>query len=152
MNISIPDLLVNDGFITPGDREKIENFSAGTDLSFIRVALNFGYVSRKNYERSMINAGYELKPIREEAFDRDILSKIELSFADAHLALPLRIEKKKVITLMADPTDRLFIDYIRMTYNLEPEIIVADDIEIMIRTALPWLHFQPLSWYSFSCC
>ena len=26
--MSIPELLVNDGFITPGDREKIENFSA----------------------------------------------------------------------------------------------------------------------------
>ena len=57
MNISIPELLVNDGFITPDDREKIENFSARTELSFIKIALNFGYISRKNYERSMINAG-----------------------------------------------------------------------------------------------
>ena len=130
MNISIPELLVNDGFITPGDREKIEDFSASSELSFIKVALDFGYISRKNYGRSIANAKYKIKSIREEAFDTEILSKIELSFADAHLALPLRIAKNKVVVIMADPTDRLFIDFIRMTYNREPEIIVADDLEI----------------------
>lgn len=130
MNISIPELLVNDGFITPGDREKIDNFSAKTESSFIKVALNYGYISRKDYGRSMLNAGYAFKPIREEVFDTDVLHKIELSFIDAHLAMPLRIEGGKVITLMADPSDRLFIDYIRMTYHLEPEIIVADDLDI----------------------
>lgn len=130
MNISIPELLVNDGFIKPGDREKIENFSARTELSFIKIALNYGYISRKNYERSMSNTGYVYKPIREEEYDKEVLDKIDLQFADAHLALPLRIENGKVVTLMSDPSDRLFIDFIRMTYNLEPEIIVADDLDI----------------------
>ena len=72
MKISIPELLVNDGFITPGDRVKIENFSAKTDLSFIKIALNYGYISRKNYERSMTNAGFDFKPVREEKFDKEI--------------------------------------------------------------------------------
>ena len=131
MSISIPELLVNDGFITPGDRVKIENFAAGTEQSFIKVALTFGYISRKNYMRSMLNAGYEIKAVREEAFDPEVLKQIELSFANAHMALPLRIENNKMITVMADPTDRLFIDFIRMTYNCEPEIIVADDLDII---------------------
>ncbi len=130
MNISIPELLVNDGFITRGDREKIEKFAAGSELSFIKIALNFGYISRKNYERSMVNAGYTFKPIREEAYDQEVLDQIELTFADAHLAIPLRIKNNKIVTLMADPTDQLFVDYIRMTYDMEPEIIVADDLDI----------------------
>jgi hypothetical protein len=130
MKISIPELLVNDGFITPGDREKIENFSARTELSFIKVALTYGYISRKNYERSMSNAGHDFKPVRDQKFDREVLDKIDLKFADAHLAIPLRIEKNKVVTLMADPSDQLFLDFIRMTYNLEPHIIVADDLDI----------------------
>src|SRR5579864_8184734 len=114
MNISIPELLVNDGFITPADREKIEKFSARTELSFIKIALTYGYISRKNYARSMINAGYTFTPIREQEYDNNVLDNIELIFADAHLALPLRIENGKVVTLMADPTDSLFIDFIRM--------------------------------------
>jgi cellulose synthase/poly-beta-1,6-N-acetylglucosamine synthase-like glycosyltransferase len=130
MSISIPELLVNDGFITPGDREKIRDFAVRSDQSFIKVALSFGYISRKNYQKSIVNAKYDIQPVREEAFDTEVLEKIELSFADAHMALPLRIEKKKVIVLMADPSDQLFIDYIRMTYNLEPKIIVADDLDI----------------------
>jgi cellulose synthase/poly-beta-1,6-N-acetylglucosamine synthase-like glycosyltransferase len=130
MNISIPELLVNDGFITPGDREKIQKSSADSELSFIKVALTFGYISRKNYNRSIVNAGYTINSIREEAYDREVLDKVELIFADSHLALPLRIENNKVVTLMADPSDQLFVDYIRMTYDMEPEIILADDLDI----------------------
>ena len=43
--MSIPELLVNDGFITEGDREKIDSLSTRTGLSFIKIALNFGYTS-----------------------------------------------------------------------------------------------------------
>ncbi len=108
----------------------IEDFSAKTDLSFLKVALTYGYISRKNYLRSITHAGYSLKPVREEEYDRAVLDKVDLSFANARLALPLRIEKNKVVTLMADPTDQLFIDFIRMSFNREPQIIVAEDLDI----------------------
>jgi len=130
MSIPIPELLVRDGFITPADRDKIIAHSAASDLSFIKIALSYGYVSRKNYGRSMLNAGYEFKPIRDEAFDADVTSQIDLSFADAHLALPLRIEKNKVVVVMADPSDALFLDFIKLTFDKEAKIIVADDLEV----------------------
>jgi cellulose synthase/poly-beta-1,6-N-acetylglucosamine synthase-like glycosyltransferase len=123
--------LVNDGFITRRDREQIEDFSARSGQSFIKIALNFGYISRKNYERSMINAGYPFREIRELEFDPEVLSKIELKFAEQNSALPLRIENGRVITVMADPSNRLFIDFIRFTYDCEPEIIVASDLDIV---------------------
>ena len=129
--MSIPELLVNDGFITRRDREQIEDFSARSGQSFIKIALNFGYISRKNYERSMINAGYPFREIRELEYDPEVLSKIELKFAEQNAALPLRIENGRVITVMADPTNRLFIDFIRFTYDCEPEIIVASDLDIV---------------------
>jgi hypothetical protein len=37
--MSIPELLINDGFITAGDREEIEKHSAASGLSFIKIAL-----------------------------------------------------------------------------------------------------------------
>jgi cellulose synthase/poly-beta-1,6-N-acetylglucosamine synthase-like glycosyltransferase len=129
--MSIPELLVSDGFITAADKEKIESLSAKTGSSFIKVALNFGYISRKNYERVLINAGHNLQQIRDQAFDTDVLSKIELKFADERIALPLRFQNNKIVTLMADPSDGLFIDFIRFTYNCEPEIIVASDLDII---------------------
>ncbi|MFD0751684.1 glycosyltransferase family 2 protein [Mucilaginibacter calamicampi] len=130
MKLSVPKILQRDGFLTQADQDRIDDFSRRSGLSFIKIALNFGYISRKNYERSLINEGYVFQQIREEAFDQDVLDKIELMFADEHLALPLRIESNKVVTLMANPTDELFIDYIRFTYDLEPEIIVASDLDI----------------------
>src|SRR3954468_5959658 len=111
MSISIPELLVSDRFITPGDQEKIKHFSERSGMSYVKIALNFGYISRKNYERSLTNAGFTFAPIREEAFDTDVLKKIELKFANDHIALPLRIENNKVVTLMSDPSDQFFIDY-----------------------------------------
>jgi len=130
MKLSVPRLLIRDGFLTQADQERIDDFSRRSGLSYVKIALNFGYISRKNYERSLINEGYVFQQIREEPFDQEVLNKIELKFADEHLALPLRIENNKVITLMADPSDELFIDYIRFTYDLEPEIIVASDLDI----------------------
>ena len=129
--MSIPELLVNDGFITRRDREKIEEFSASSGQCFIKIALNYGYVSRKNYERSMIEAGYTFQHIREMEFDQEVLDKIELKFAEQNSAIPLRIENGRVVTLMADPSNKLFIDYIRFTYDREPEIIVASDLDIV---------------------
>jgi cellulose synthase/poly-beta-1,6-N-acetylglucosamine synthase-like glycosyltransferase len=129
--MSIPELLVSDGFITLDDKLRIEDISTQTNASFIKVALNYGYISRKNYERSLINANYKIQEIRDQPFDKDILKKIELRFADEHLALPLRIEKNKVVAIMADPTNELFLDFIRFTYNLEPEVIIASDLDII---------------------
>ena len=130
MDISVPALLIKDGFITSADKEKIDTFSAKTGISFIKVALTFGYISRKNYERSLANANIGLAQVRQEQCDAEVLKKIELKFADEHLALPLRIENGKVVTLMADPSDELFVDFIKFTYDLEPRIIVASDLDI----------------------
>src|ERR1700753_3406534 len=103
--MSIPELLVKDGFITRRDREQIEDFSSKSGQSFIKIALNYGYISRKNYERSMINANYQFREIRDMAYDREVLEKIELKFAEQNAALPLRIENGRVVTVMADPTN-----------------------------------------------
>jgi cellulose synthase/poly-beta-1,6-N-acetylglucosamine synthase-like glycosyltransferase len=130
MQLSIPELLIQDGFMTQADQDKIDDFSKRSGLSYIKILLNFGYLSRKNYERSLSNAGWEFKQIREEDYDLDVLEKIELKFADAHLALPLRVENGKIVTLMANPSDELFIDYIKFTYDMEPEIILASDLDI----------------------
>jgi len=129
--MSIPELLISDGFITPDERERIENLSAKTGQSFIKIALNFGFISRRNYERILINADHKIQEIRDEAFDTNVLKQIELKFADDRIALPLRIENNKVVTIMADPTDGLIIDFVKFTYNLEPEIIVASDLDII---------------------
>ncbi len=130
MSISIPELLVNDGFISPSDQGKIKDFSERSGMSYVKIALNFGYISRKNYERSLSNAGYHFAQIREEEFDVEVLKKVELKFANNHLAIPLRIENNRVVTLMADPSDQLFIDFIRFTYDMEPDIIIAYDLDI----------------------
>jgi cellulose synthase/poly-beta-1,6-N-acetylglucosamine synthase-like glycosyltransferase len=130
MSISIPELLVNDGFITPGDQEKINKFSEKSGMSYVKIALNFGYISRKNYDRSLSNAGYHFAQIREEPFDPEVLKKVELKFANDHVALPLRVENNRVITLMTDPTNQLFLDFIRFTFDMEPEVIIAYDLDI----------------------
>jgi cellulose synthase/poly-beta-1,6-N-acetylglucosamine synthase-like glycosyltransferase len=130
MQLSIPELLIKDGFMTQADQEKIDDFSKRSGLSYVKILLNFGYLSRKNYERSLANAGWEFRQIREEDYDLAVLEKTELKFCDAHLALPLRVQDGRIVTLMANPTDELFIDYIKFTYDMEPEIILASDLDI----------------------
>ncbi len=129
--MSIPELLISDGFVTMREREEIDIFAAESGISFIKILLTYGYVSRKNYERSLTNAGYTFAEIRDMAFDKEVLSKIDLQFAYERVAMPLRIENNKVITLMANPDDTLFLDFIKFTYDMEPEVILASDLEIV---------------------
>ncbi|MEO7212073.1 glycosyltransferase [Mucilaginibacter sp.] len=129
--MSIPELLINDGFITATDRGKIDSYSSESGLSFIKIALTLGYISRKNYERSLNNAGIDFAQIREMEYDQAVLDKIDLAFANERLALPLRIENGKVVTVMANPDDELFKDFIRFTYDMEPHIIIASDLDII---------------------
>src|SRR5689334_10142476 len=114
--ISVHEILINDQFITIVDLEKIKDFSRRSGISFIKIALTYGYISRKNYERSLINAGYVFADnIRAEAIDSNVLNKLDLKFINNFFALPLRIENNKVVTLMADPTDHEFINFIYET-------------------------------------
>ena len=129
--MSIPELLITDGFLTHHDQEKINDLSSRTGLSFIKIALNFGYISRKNYERSLTNAGYVFNEIRQLPFDEEVLNKLELKYADDHVALPLRIENGKIIVAMADPSNEVFLKFLRAAYNCEPEIILASDLDIV---------------------
>ncbi|OCX54632.1 glycosyl transferase [Mucilaginibacter sp. PPCGB 2223] len=126
------DLLIKDHLITYADLEKISDFSKRSGLSFIKIALTFGYISRKNYEGCLSNAGYVFNDkVREEAVDDEVLEKLDLKFITNFFALPIRIENNRVVTLMADPTDREFINFIYETYGLEPEIILASDLDIV---------------------
>ncbi|WP_243749121.1 glycosyltransferase family 2 protein [Mucilaginibacter agri] len=129
-NMPIPELLVKDGFMSVADLIKIKAFSERSGLSMIKIILNFGYVSRKNYERSLTNAGYVFEQIREQPYEMEVLDQIDIKFADEHVALPLRKENGKIVVIMADPSDQLFIDFIKLTYNCEPEIILAPDLDI----------------------
>ncbi|WP_448702893.1 glycosyltransferase family 2 protein [Mucilaginibacter sp. AW1-3] len=130
--VPVHDLLIRDQFITHTDLVKINDFSRRTGLSFIKIALTFGYISRKNYEASLSNAGYVFNAdVRNEAVEDSVLEKLDLKFITNFFALPLRIENNKVVTLMADPTDQEFINFIYETYGLEPHIILASDLDIV---------------------
>ncbi|MBS7566981.1 glycosyltransferase [Mucilaginibacter sp. Bleaf8] len=126
----IAKILIEDGFLSESDFEKIDKVYAQTGASFIKILLSFGFISRKNYERSLTRAGYVFEQIRELPYDEEVLNKIDLKFADERLALPLRADNGKLVCAMADPTDQTFIDFIRATYQLEPHIIIASDLDI----------------------
>ncbi|EHQ26062.1 glycosyltransferase family 2 protein [Mucilaginibacter paludis] len=133
INDTVPvyEILINDQFITAADMEKVHLFSKKSGISLIKILLTFGYISRKNYERSLTNFGYVFhEDVRQEPIDTDIIALLDLKHISNVLALPLRIENDKVVTLMADPTDHEFINFVYETYGLEPEIVLASDLDI----------------------
>ena len=125
------EILIADQFITYQDMDKIRDFSSRSGISYIKIMLTFGYISRKNYERSLTNHGYTFNyNVRQEPIDNEVLKILDLKHISNVFALPIRIENNRVVTLMADPTDQDFINFIYDTYGLEPEIILASDLDI----------------------
>ncbi|CCH54139.1 hypothetical protein BN8_03283 [Fibrisoma limi BUZ 3] len=128
--VSATDWLREAGLLTHDQQERIARFQTRTGFAAVKILLNYGYLSRKQYERVLGEHGYELVNIRTEEHDMDVVSRIDLRVADRFLALPLRLQDDKVVVAMADPTDETYIQLVRETFGRDLLILTASDLDI----------------------
>jgi len=129
--MTVLDILLEQHAIRDDQAEKITRLAVATGLPLIKLILNYGFLTRKDYGIAMEKRGYSMSRIREEPIDKDILRKFNLEFADRHLVLPLRIAGDRILLAMADPTDQESIRYITTLYQKPVEILTANDLDIV---------------------
>jgi cellulose synthase/poly-beta-1,6-N-acetylglucosamine synthase-like glycosyltransferase len=123
--------LTDEGLLTDAQTERIARFRERTGFSLVKVLLNYGYLSRKRYERVLAQRGHDLVAIRQETHDPGVVGRLDLRVADRYLALPLRLEDDCVVVAMADPTDGEYLALIRDTFGREPRVLAASDLDII---------------------
>ncbi len=125
------DWLFTAGLLKQEQVFRLRRFQRETGFAPVKILLNFGYLSRKQYERVLATNGHMLIAIREEAYTMDVVSQLDLRVADRFLGMPLRIENGHVVVAMADPTDEMYIALVRDTFNLPLTILPASDLDII---------------------
>ncbi|WP_288428468.1 glycosyltransferase [uncultured Spirosoma sp.] len=125
------DWLFTAGLLKQEQVFRLRRFQRETGFAPVKILLNFGYLSRKQYERVLATNGHTLVAIREEAYTMDVVSQLDLRVADRFLGMPLRIENGHVVVAMADPTDETYIALVRDTFNLPLTILPASDLDII---------------------
>lgn len=125
------DWLFTAGLLKQEQVFRLRRFQRETGFAPVKILLNFGYISRKQYERILASKGHTLVAIRDEAFTMDVVSQLDLRVADRFLGMPLRIENGHVVVAMADPTDETYITLVRDTFNLPLTILPASDLDII---------------------
>ncbi|PRY39249.1 hypothetical protein CLV58_108139 [Spirosoma oryzae] len=125
------DWLFTAGLLKQEQVFRLRRFQCETGFAPVKILLNFGYLSRKQYERVLATNGHTLVAIREEAYTMDVVSQLDLRVADRFLGMPLRIENGHVVVAMADPTDETYIALVRDTFNLPLTILPASDLDII---------------------
>ncbi|TCD07578.1 glycosyltransferase [Pedobacter frigidisoli] len=128
---SLEDLLISAGLLTAEQLAHINNFSRSNQLSFIKIALNFGYISRKQFKKCLEEQGYVFIDVRAEQIDAAVMSQNDLMKVDGNLILPLRKEHGKLVVAVASPyiTDDLI--EIQEKFGMELVVLVASDLDIL---------------------
>ena len=125
------DWLFTAGLLKQEQVFRLRRFQRQTGFAPVKILLNFGYLSRKQYERVLASKGHTLVAIREEAYTMAVVSQLDLRVADRFLGLPLRIENGHVVVAMADPTDETYTTLVGDTFNLPLIILPASDLDII---------------------
>jgi glycosyltransferase XagB len=124
-------ILSDHGYITRDDVVRIASFGETSGLSLVKILLNFGYISRKDYQRCLLEEGYDFKDVRLEETDPEVMMRMDLKSVDRDLILPLRIEDGYVVVAVADPTATADFLLIEEKYGCPVKVLLTSDLDII---------------------
>ena len=128
------DLFLKSGLLLKDSYEHIEEMSQRLNKSFLKVTLNYAFLSRLKFKEHLLDLG-----IRFYEFDytsltkiRETLTKEEFDFLLDQNLYPIKTAKGKVDLVTADPSDDIsinrFIDF--FSYDVG-EIHIGEDLDIV---------------------
>lgn len=128
------DLFLKSDELQQNAYDEIERLSKDMNKSFLKVALNYAFLSRLNYKNLLLQKGikfYQFDYANLEKFSPDF-KKADLDFLLDHNLFPIKINNEEVELVMADPSDNIsiykFTDYFSLYVK---KTHVAEDLDIV---------------------
>ncbi|OEY71348.1 glycosyltransferase family 2 protein [Salegentibacter salarius] len=128
------DLFLKSGVLQEEAYDKVEVWSREMNKSFLKVALNYAFLSRLEYKQLLLK-----EEIKFYEFDytglikfKENLNKADLDFLLDHNLYPITRENGLVDLVLADPSDNISISKFSEYFSLEvKEIHIAEDMDIV---------------------
>ncbi len=131
MPICALNSMINVGSFTTGNLNQIEQIASDFDYINIKTALNFGFLTRKEYVAFLERAGYPLIDVRNETIDERFVEQCDLLHLNSFLYLPLRLDAVgDLIVAAADPLDEKLHGSLEIKFNVKVKLVAASDLDI----------------------
>jgi cellulose synthase/poly-beta-1,6-N-acetylglucosamine synthase-like glycosyltransferase len=131
MPVSALNNMLSAGQFTVSKLEQIEVIAEEFNYASIKAALNFGFLTRKEYVNFLERSGYPLVDVRNEVIDQGFVDKCDLQHLNSFLYLPIRNDGKgKLIVAAADPMDEKLIGALENKFATRITMVAASDLDI----------------------
>lgn len=119
------------GFMNHEKMARIEAIANDYNYAPIKVALNFGFLTRRDYVSFLEKESYPLIDIRNEEVDEDLIAQCDIHHMNSFLYLPLRKDANGIlIVAAADPMDEKVQAGLADKFNCRVKMYAASDLDI----------------------
>ncbi len=123
--------MIGVGLFTTGKLQEIEKIAEEFDYACIKAALNFGFLTRRDYVDFLDRSGFPLIDIRNEVIDQTYVEQCDLQQLNAYLFLPIRNDGKgTIIVAAADPLDDKLRNTLEIKFSARIKFVAASDLDI----------------------
>ncbi|TAG09108.1 MAG: glycosyl transferase, partial [Sphingobacteriia bacterium] len=123
--------MISVGLFTTAKLQQIEEIAEEFEYAYIKAALNFGFLTRKQYVSFLERSGFPLIDIRNEVIDETFVSECDLLHLNAFLYLPIRNDGKgNLIIAAADPLDEKLLGVLEIKFGTKVKLVAASDLDI----------------------
>ncbi|MEI8073555.1 MAG: glycosyltransferase family 2 protein [Bacteroidota bacterium] len=131
MPVSALDNMVSVGLFEASKLKEIELIANEFDYSYIKTALNFGFLTRKKYVSFLEQEGFQLIAVREEEMDPQYIEQCELIELNSILYAPLRkMSDGSLLVAAADPQDEKLKTLLSLRFKMPIRFVAASDLDI----------------------
>lgn len=124
-------IMASKSILTEEKLSVIDATAATYNYAPIKVALTFGYLTRKEYVQFLKHEGYEFVDVRNEEIDESFLEKCDIHHLNSFLYLPIKKDYDgSLIVAAADPFDERLANTLSIKFNCNITLKAADDLDI----------------------
>lgn len=131
MPVSALENMVSVGLFEKNKLKEIEVISTEFGYSYIKTALNFGFLTRKKYVSFLEEEGFEMIAVRDEEMDESYIEQCDLLELNALLYAPLRkLNDGHLLVAAADPQDEKLKTLLTVRFQMPVKFVAASDLDI----------------------
>lgn len=122
--------MVTAGLFSEIKLQEAEAIANDYGYATIKAALNFGFLTRKEYVGFLEEEGFPLIDIRAEELDLLYLEQCDLQHLNAFLYCPVRMEADGLLVAAGDPMDEKLIAGLSSKFDCPIKMVAASDLDI----------------------
>jgi len=131
MNRSSIDIMASQRKFDAEKLKDVDAIAAMYSYAPIKVALCFGFLTRKDYKDFLKSEGKELVDVRTYEIDEAYLNQCDIHHLNSYLYIPLKQDfDGSLLVAAADPFDERLANSLMVKFRTNVKLVAADDLDI----------------------